>query len=447
MSTLADLDELIVSCRSAAARGYMAEAVACYRAGAQRASIVATWTAVLFDFIDKLRELEMAGDANARQKLTEFENARQSNDWKQSLAFERRVIDLAQNEFQLVSPVEALDLGRLSEDRNRCAHPSMTSPNDPYRPTAELARTHIRNAVDHLLSHPPVQGKAALERILRDVESEYFPTRPEPAIEFFKMGPLARARDALVRNLIVVMTKTVLGKPSQAQSRERRFAALNAILAMHAHAGERTMLTSLPGLVESVPDETWYRVFFYLSHIPISWDYIGNAAQIKAEECVKNCAVDLLPKFLPSAVRIAKLRPFALQRVAQATNATLARILSVDLSADYVGEAIERAKNARSFRGAETILETLVLPLADLLTAKEIESVCQIFVSNSQVTYAGGVPDLMLRLFRSTDRHLRDTETGWRKVFDKLVEEKENITTGAGLRRELEAKYNFVYPF
>ena len=58
---LADLDELILSCRSAAARGYMAEAVACYRAGAQRASIVATWTAVLFDFIDKLRELRWLG--------------------------------------------------------------------------------------------------------------------------------------------------------------------------------------------------------------------------------------------------------------------------------------------------------------------------------------------------------------------------------------------------
>jgi hypothetical protein len=43
---LADLDELILRCRSKQARQYIAEAVACYRAGAFRSCIVATWVVV-----------------------------------------------------------------------------------------------------------------------------------------------------------------------------------------------------------------------------------------------------------------------------------------------------------------------------------------------------------------------------------------------------------------
>lgn len=53
-----DLDELVLRCRDEQARQYIAEAVACYRAGAFRACIVMTWTAVVFEYIHKLRELE-----------------------------------------------------------------------------------------------------------------------------------------------------------------------------------------------------------------------------------------------------------------------------------------------------------------------------------------------------------------------------------------------------
>ena len=39
---LVDLDELVLKCRSDQARAYIAEAVACYKAGAFRSCIVAT---------------------------------------------------------------------------------------------------------------------------------------------------------------------------------------------------------------------------------------------------------------------------------------------------------------------------------------------------------------------------------------------------------------------
>ena len=57
---LADLDELVLRCRDDRAKAYMSEALAYYKAGANRAAIIATRIAVTFDIIDKRRELALS---------------------------------------------------------------------------------------------------------------------------------------------------------------------------------------------------------------------------------------------------------------------------------------------------------------------------------------------------------------------------------------------------
>ena len=65
--TLADIEALALSCRSEQSRIYITESIQCYRAGAYRASIVTSWIAVVFDLIDKIRELSLAGDQVAKK--------------------------------------------------------------------------------------------------------------------------------------------------------------------------------------------------------------------------------------------------------------------------------------------------------------------------------------------------------------------------------------------
>jgi hypothetical protein len=91
-TALADLDELMLRCRDDRARAYIAEAVACYRGGAYRAAIVATWVAVCFDVIDKLRELALAGDKEADNVVAAIEKARQTNDITRALRIERELL-------------------------------------------------------------------------------------------------------------------------------------------------------------------------------------------------------------------------------------------------------------------------------------------------------------------------------------------------------------------
>src|SRR6185312_10094819 len=100
---LQDLDELVLKCRTSESRSYISEAVACYRAGAYRSAIIMSWIAVVFDFVHKLRELEMTGDNQAKNKLEEFDSARKSHETSRSLTFEKSVVTSMRDEFELIS--------------------------------------------------------------------------------------------------------------------------------------------------------------------------------------------------------------------------------------------------------------------------------------------------------------------------------------------------------
>lgn len=149
---LVDLDALVLACRDVRARELLAEAVGAYRAGSYRAAIVTTWIGVLFDFIFKLRELSAEDDADAKKLVEEFDLARTNNDKDAAMKLERGVLDHCESTFEFVSKQERIDLQRLLDDRNRCAHPAWRGEDERFDPPAELARTHMRAAVDILLS-------------------------------------------------------------------------------------------------------------------------------------------------------------------------------------------------------------------------------------------------------------------------------------------------------
>lgn len=171
IESLADIEALAVRCRSEQSRGYISEAMQCYRAGAYRASIVSTWIAVVFDLIDKVRELAVSGDSTARAIEARYETyikqIEQGNSAgiKSALEFEREILETCRDQLQFFDPQQFIDLTRLREDRHRCAHPSFQRVGMPYQPSAEQARVHVRNAIVHVLSQPPVQGKAALAEL------------------------------------------------------------------------------------------------------------------------------------------------------------------------------------------------------------------------------------------------------------------------------------------
>ncbi len=231
---IVDLDELATKCADPRSRAYIQEAIQCYKAGAHRAAVVACWIAVAFDLIDKIREIAATGDAEAAKQIARFDQIRRDDDIPASLAFERGLPDMALHKFEFISQMEHVDLKRLQDDRNRCAHPSMVSETDVFVPPAELARLHIVNSMRNILMHPPAQGKAALDRLQADLVSPFFPAKPADVLTSLQSGPLKRARDSLVRNYCVILMKAITMHDPAPAVPGLPARALNAMLAVQS---------------------------------------------------------------------------------------------------------------------------------------------------------------------------------------------------------------------
>ena len=278
-SSLAPLDELVLDCRHPISAEYLEEAVSCYRAGAFRTSIVATWVALCYDYLGKLAELELTGDAEAKRRLEEWGEAHRAGKMDKLLKLERTFLEAARDNFELISQAEYDELSRLRQDRHKCAHPSHWEFGEPYQPSAEQARTHIRAAVDHMLSREPVQGKAALDRVHAAVESEYFPDDVQEAAERLQSGPLGNARDVLVRSATITLLKNALKEEATSDQRLRRLTAIAALHTFRTGEVEEALDDVADRLFSGLPDDGWASAFAVLRTLPFVWDFLSPGVQ------------------------------------------------------------------------------------------------------------------------------------------------------------------------
>lgn len=124
---LTDLDELVLTVRDKSSRSYILEAINAYRGGAYRAAIVATWIAVSYDIIAKIRELASQGDPQASTFVNNLNNAIETKNIPNLQKIEENLLEDAHKEangYGFLSLHEYTDLNRLKDDRNLCAHPA-----------------------------------------------------------------------------------------------------------------------------------------------------------------------------------------------------------------------------------------------------------------------------------------------------------------------------------
>lgn len=383
VSFLEDLDELTLRCRDEKARHYISEAVASYRAGAFRSSIVGTWIAVCFDLIEKFRELALAGDKEAEIQVRDLETIRRTGDLSRALRFERELLNLAKDKFELLSPLEFVDLERLQADRNRCAHPSLTVDEQAYSPSAELARLHIHSAVTHLLQHPPVQGKYALDRLRAEIDSDYFPTNPTDAKIVFLSGPLRRPRESLTRNLVVLLLKALLKEKPDSKRRARLGAALHATQLLHPEQFARAIAGTISAIFRSVADQDIQAQIEFLKTSPNLWVYLDVDVQKRVENYVLELPSEHIED-ISALLRLDFLRAQARQRLHRITRKEVSDSLFFDLHEELANRMIERYLNSGSFDEANEWARQLGI-YASEFTADQVRSIIRGAGKNDQV--------------------------------------------------------------
>jgi hypothetical protein len=376
--TLQDIETLALRCRSDQSRTYIAEAVICYRSGAYRATIVSVWIAVIFDLIDKIRELSLAGDGNAKAILQRYETYMQQMDRndprgvKNALEFERELLSTCRDKLEFFDQQQIVDLERLREDRHRCAHPSFQRVGEPYRPTAEQARLHLTNAVLHVLAQPPVQGKALLNQLRVIVSSSYFPTDRLQAVAALRASALARPNEALVNGFIDMVVFEPFKADSPLYNSPRAADIVNAAAELHRTQVETRLQKQLNRMIFDATDPEMPAAVFLLAGVESGWQFLEEAAKAKVKQYV---SVSPIPLVLPTLGRLRatpELVSVIKEKLATASRDELATAISSFGLRDVAKDrALELLSQVGTFNTANDVIQRIIFPIFETLSKQD----------------------------------------------------------------------------
>ena len=379
---LSDIEALALRCRAERAREYIREAILCYRAGAYRSTIVNTWIAVIFDLIDKIRELALSGDAAASGINTQYETyisqieAGNNQGIRNALEFERTILSTCGDKLQFFNHQQLRDLERLREDRHQCAHPSFQKVGEPYRPTAEHARLHLRIAIDHVLSQPPIQGRSAIAQLVAIVASEYFPKDRDQAMAALRNTALAGATESLVCGVVDALVFGFSDSRSPLHGKRQVGAALAALLDSQRGAAEPRIIRQLSKLVRDVDDIGLSPVADLIANTPDLWALIDQPARIRIAEFVRiGPEPDVLRALAglsghPDVEAIANARMLALN-----VDSLAAAISLHGIRVPAKQPALRLLSQSGTWARVNDIFARIVMPLFDVLTRDDIESI------------------------------------------------------------------------
>lgn len=411
---LEDLDELILKCRDKNAREYIRESVASYRAQAYRSAIVSCWVAVCYDLIEKLRELSLAGDKQAEEKIQYLDAIYRDNDTNRSLKFEREILTFAKDKIELISALEYEDLNRILMDRHRCAHPSLNAEGEQYAPPAELARLHIHSAVTHLLQHEPAQGRFALDRIINLIHSDYFPTSRDDVLKAFQNSPVRRARPSLVRNLISILLKDLFLKEQKDYSTSAKLtASLYAVHIMHRSLYEARCSEILSDIVMRVGDDNLHKVATEICRIPCAWQSLDFNQKDRLSRFIRKLPTEHFD-IAEIILSFAPLKNEAIRRIKNATFEDLDSILPFSTPKEIVDRSIELYHESRSFDEANKIA-VLVKYFASDFSGVQVRTLLAKLADNHQILGSFELPRMLEKIRETASKHSLD--------FDELLRE------------------------
>lgn len=380
--SIVDIEALALKCRADRAREYINEAIQCYRAGAYRSTIVNSWIAVVFDLVDKVRELALSGDASATAINTQYETylnqieAGNEQGVKSALEFERAIVHTCAEKLQFFNHQQLRDLNRLREDRHQCAHPSFQRAGEPYRPVAEQARLHLRNAVEHVLSQPPIQGRAAISRLEASVASEYFPKDKAQAVVLLRETALVNPNEALVRGFVDAM---IFGFATSGRTVYRRLqagTALAAVLELHRPQAEGRIASQLSRLVRDVTDTDLPAVAKLLVSAEECLLLVNEAARARLAQFVQTGPLVELEGSLAGLARHPELANVVTARIATLEVDELAGVVANGMRLEAAKErALTLLSEAFNFNRVNAIFTRLLTPLFGLLTRADVERV------------------------------------------------------------------------
>lgn len=433
--TISDLDELVNRCRNEDARQYIFEAVACYKSGAFRACIVAAWIGVVYDIISKIKDLSVSGDAEASiviNKISGLQAKIQNKDQiaiRQILDIERDILKIAQEDFGFIDGHQRIDLERLQDDRNRCAHPSYQSVDQPYLPSSELARSHLFHAVHNVLALPPVQGKAATEHIVKLVESIFFPLDVPQAKIQLRLGGLERPKDSLVRSVVDHLIFELFEGASALKAQKRTIIAISAIHQMYPGLTEPRMRKAFNAIGRRIPDPD--QVIFFALHkfIAQTWSWLDQDNRARLGELLRQAPGSAAARIIPMCVDISELYILCENKIKEMDYENVGLIIQEMKTESIVNRAIDIFCVSPNWDRANSCYEIAIKPILSGLDEEKLKRILLSPINEKSDLRGSHAFNKFVRYVYENERIPRSqiielmTENGMGAMIERIIKE------------------------
>ncbi|MFI9536791.1 hypothetical protein ACIG56_26515 [Nocardia fusca] len=412
----ADLETLIAQTWSPEVRPLAEEAWRCYNAGAIRASIAATWSAVSADIIVKLIRLADEGDKSAqvfRQDVTTAQSKGLTADGVRAMQrIEATLVDKAV-EFELVDTIGKRELDRIREDRHLCAHPSLRAEGEVYDPRPEVARGHLAIALSSLLTHPPTQGRKLLEEFQNFICDPLFaPSPPHIRAAFHD-----RARTATRKNIIQVAARSAMleldpdGRMPADLHADRMAVALRAF-AHDARDAVRDAVSEARQRLQQLDGATQLRTLARMADDDYFWTSVDQPLAGRFEALLTSPLTvgpwePLPPEIAAGLAAVGSV--YARQRLSGLANHVdqmadyhRQQVIAVaHVSEYYVPKIIDLLRTAGSFRTGEQI-GALLVQHARFLSIDTLSQALTTWFDNGQCRNATEMPGRAVELLHAT---------------------------------------------
>jgi hypothetical protein len=296
-------------------------------------------------------------------------------------------------------------------------------------PTPELARTHLRNVVEHVLQRPPKVGKAAADQLFKEVQSEYFPIDYKQALEILKRGPLARPKENLVREFLLGIMSTALKGDLTVSEVAKRFSAIKAVSELHREHFLKLVTTHFPKLLGKTPDAGLKFILPLITNIPEMQAAVDEGLKAKLLRCVEKAPAPDLNTVLTAALRIEVFKATATERIQNLDEDSVAIYMN-SRRGKIPSEIIERALTLYSksinFATANKKGQTLMLPAINSFTREQAIRLFDIADANGQVRYSAEFHELLrqiraLNLFPPEEFDSQITKREWTGDFADVM--------------------------
>ncbi|WP_040815978.1 hypothetical protein [Nocardia concava] len=413
---MADLEILVGQVWNPEVRSLAEEAWRCYNAGAVRACIAATWTAVTADIITKLVRLADDGDSKAVEFRERLVSAQRQGLTQEGVRVMQQIESglLGEAEkFELIDSIGLRELQRVREDRNLCVHPSLRTLDDVYEPRPEVARGHLAVALTTLLTHQPIQGRKVLEEFNTYVCDPYFiASAPHIQATFFD-----RVRTAARGNIIKVAAKHALleldpaGRMPPAEHADRMATALEA-LAQRDRELVRTALARVADRFQTQDGATQIWALVRLGAQDYFWEALDPSVIPRLEGLlyarIPKGELEPLPGDIAAGIALVRSR-FARERLpgleARFTDLPwLHRIAVITAAAPdqyFVPSILEILREVSTFRYGE-VAGTLLLQHAAFLDIDSLTQALGNWCANYQCRQAIEMPGTAVHLLGAT---------------------------------------------